>query len=88
MSKQNITTYQKKNILDNVRIDSIQNVDGRRTNVNTYSYYSKGHKNGFTKNKTFATQGINYTNPNISNNTRTSNVIRIPYTINCNLFFI
>ena len=85
MSKQNITTYQKKNILDNVRIDSIQNVDGRRTNVNTYSYYSKGHKNGFTKNKTFATQGINYTNKNTNQYSYSSqnNTLYAPFSIKC-----
>jgi hypothetical protein len=83
MSNKNITSNQKKMILDHTSVNSIQNVDGRRTNVNTYAYLARG--NQLIKNRTFATQSINYTNPNISNNSRTSNVIRIPYTINCNL---
>lgn len=81
-----IQESRKKMILKNSVVSSIQNVDGRQTNINSYTYFSRGHK--LIKNRTFATQNINYTNPNISNNTRTSNVIRIPYTINCNLFFI
>tara|TARA_Y100000389_G_scaffold55881_1_gene51768 strand:+ start:65 stop:334 length:270 start_codon:yes stop_codon:yes gene_type:complete len=83
MSNKNITSYQKKMILDHTSVNSIQNVDGRRTNVNSYTYFSRGHK--LIKNRTFATQSIYYTNPNISNNFKTSNVIRMPYIINCTI---
>jgi len=78
------TTIENQNIYKNQILQhkissSIQNVSGKRTKSNLYSYYARGNKNGLTQPHTFAIKNTSgYTNPNNLNLPLQGNITILP----------